>query len=167
METTWDYSIPNHSPLLRYANSHDGSQRSNLDPAWKQSCSVRRGDVCYLSSAHTTNVFGASMSLVFFGECQGLTCACVFESLLILYFYVTKGQSIQLFGNVTKGMVYEVIVDGLVSTGVPSGRVLASLSHLQKGDHNVTLVAKPSAPGGAATLLFESAVVTVGTQLTG
>ena len=60
-------------------------------------------------------------------------------------------------------MGYLVDVDGSVSTGTPSGQVLASVSGLNTGYHNVTLVAKPLVPGNAATLLFESVVVTVGT----
>jgi len=63
-------------------------------------------------------------------------------------------------------MEYLVDVDGSLSTGTPSGQVLASVSGLNTGYHNVALVAKPSVPGNAATLLFESAVVTVGTALT-
>ena len=81
-------------------------------------------------------------------------------------FVLFTGKSIQLFGNVTGGMEYLVDVDGSLSTGTPSGQVLASVSGLNTGYHNVALVAKPSVPGNAATLLFESAVVTVGTALT-
>jgi hypothetical protein len=91
---------------------------------------------------------------------------CLFD-LLMLNSCVTKGQSVQIFGNVTGGMMYDVVVDGSVSTGVPSGQVLASVSGLTTGYHNVTLIAKTSAPGEAPILLFESAVVTVGTGLTG
>jgi len=63
--------------------------------------------------------------------------------------------------------MYDVVVDGSVSTAVPSGQVLASVSALTTGYHNVTLIAKTSAPGKAPILLFECAVVTVGTGLTG
>lgn len=80
---------------------------------------------------------------------------------------MTIGQAVRLLGNATEGMSYEVIIDGSRSTGTPSGQVLAFITGLPMGNHNVTLIAKPSVPGDAATLLFESAVVTVGTGLTG
>jgi len=97
--------------------------------------------VCDLSSTHTTNVSGASVSLAFYG------------------------QSVQFFGNVTGGMGYQVTVDGLVSVGTPSGQILASVSGLTTGNHVASLNALPTTE--VSTLLFESAMVTVGTGLTG
>ncbi|KIM92213.1 hypothetical protein PILCRDRAFT_304 [Piloderma croceum F 1598] len=146
-ETTWNYTVQDFSPLLTYAGISENSYGSNLNPAWQQFCpfsipALMPTTVCDLSSVHTTNVSNASVSLTFYGK------------------------SIQLFGNVTGGMGYLVDVDGSVSTGTPSGQVLASVSGLNTGYHNVTLVAKPSVSGNAATLRFESAVVTVGTALT-
>lgn len=64
--------------------------------------------------------------------------------------------------------MYKIIVDGTVFTvtGMPPGQAMASVSGLTTGDHNVTLIAKPSASVEVVTLLFEKAVVTVGTGLT-
>jgi hypothetical protein len=60
-------------------------------------------------------------------------------------------------------MGYFVDVDGSLSTGTPSGQELAWISGLNTGYHTVTLIAKPSAPGSTGILLFESAIVMVGT----
>ncbi len=62
--------------------------------------------------------------------------------------------------------MYEVVVDGLWSPGRPSGQVLASVTGLPMGNPSVTLTSKASPPDVAATLPFNSAVVTVGTGLT-
>jgi hypothetical protein len=79
----------------------------------------------------------------------------------------TKGQAVRLFGNVTENMAYEVDIDGSVSTGKPSGQLLASVSNIKLGNHVIRLTAKPSRPVSDAFLLFESATVTVGTGMTG
>lgn len=158
------------------------SRGRNLDPSWDQICPYDTSGlpgtpVCDLSSAHTTNTFGASVSLAFYGryklvfvflEYSNYLCfgGCYGSDIQLLC--VTKGQSVQLFGNATGGMGYEVSVDGLVSTREESsaiGQVLASVSGLKTGYHNVTLVARPPASPNNAILLFERAVVTVGTGL--
>ena len=58
-------------------------------------------------------------------------------------------------------------IDGSVSTGTPSGRLLASISQLTLGDHSVSIIAKQSASNSGARLSFEGATVTVGTGLMG
>jgi hypothetical protein len=75
------------------------------------------------------------------------------------------GQTVQLFGNVTAGMAYDVNIDGNVYSGTPSGQLLAHITNITLGDHVVSLTTKPPTPG-SATLSFESAAVTVGTGLT-
>lgn len=75
------------------------------------------------------------------------------------------GQSIQLFGNTTAGMVYDVEMDGSVSSGNSTGPILANVSNLTLASHVLVLSLKSSVHGGA--LFFDKAVVTVGTGLTG
>jgi hypothetical protein len=77
------------------------------------------------------------------------------------------GQGVQLFGNVNGGMLYDVDIDGSVSSGNPSGSVLASVPSLEPGSHTIMLIAKPSTQDSSSLLVFESATVTVGTGLTG
>jgi hypothetical protein len=63
-------------------------------------------------------------------------------------------------------MLYDVTVDGAVSSGSPSGDVLVSVSALNQGYHTVGLTAKQAAQDSSGTFLLESATVTVGTGLT-
>ena len=70
-----------------------------------------------------------------------------------------------LFGNVTQGMGYDIDIDGLVSSGIPSDQTLAAISGLSSGFHSVKLTAQPSQDSGGI-LVFESASVIVGTGLT-
>jgi hypothetical protein len=78
-----------------------------------------------------------------------------------------SGQSIQLFGNITGGIQYDVDVDGNISTGSPSGQILASISGLQQGTHTVSLAVTTSGQGSSSLLSVVGATVTVGTGLTG
>ena len=64
-------------------------------------------------------------------------------------------------------MEYIVYIDGYTFNGTPVDQTLVSISNLQNGHHRVTLIANPPHPSSDATLLFESAIVTVGTGLTG
>jgi hypothetical protein len=75
------------------------------------------------------------------------------------------GQSVQILGNVTAGMQYEVNTDGSISTGTPSGDFLASIAKLTPGYHTISLTAQPQS--NTAVLSFEGAIVTVGTDLVG
>lgn len=59
--------------------------------------------------------------------------------------------------------MYQVIADGSVSMGTPSGQILASVSGLTTGNHCVSL----NTTEQSGTLLLESAVVMVGMGLTG
>jgi len=62
-------------------------------------------------------------------------------------------------------MAYKVTIDGSTENGTSSSRGLAFISGLTLGDHIASITAHPSNP--QSTLLFESAIVTVGTGLTG
>jgi hypothetical protein len=75
------------------------------------------------------------------------------------------GQGIQFFGNVTGAIQFDVNVDGAVTRGAPAGQMLASVSGLQQSDHSVSLTV--TQVGSGSQLLFESAIVTVGTGFTG
>jgi hypothetical protein len=75
------------------------------------------------------------------------------------------GQAVRLFGNVTGALQFDVNVDGAVTRGRPVGQLLASVSGLEQGDHTVSLTV--TEVGSGSNLLFESAVVTVGTGFTG
>ena len=62
-------------------------------------------------------------------------------------------------------MEFTVTVDGAVIRGAPAGQMLASLSGLRQSDHTVSLTVTQVGPG--SQLLFESAIVTVGTGFIG
>lgn len=74
-QTSWEYTVQDFSPLLTYAGpgGTGNSRESNLDPSWQQICplfmiiGLPGTPVCDLASAHTTNVSGASVSLMFYG----------------------------------------------------------------------------------------------------
>jgi hypothetical protein len=171
-ETTWVYSVQDYSPLVTYAGSGSAGQAANLDPAWEQSCAVIQSAqlgtiaICDVSSSHTTTVAGASVSLSFFGRWNfsaGGSFNCTYLSSRL-----PPGNAIQLIGNVSLGMGYTIQIDNSTFPGTPDGQTLASISGLVTGYHKVSIIANPPANvNSAATLLFESAVVTVGTGLTG
>ena len=77
-----------------------------------------------------------------------------------------KGQGIQFLGNVTEGMGYVVALDGRFAPGTPDDQTLVSFRDLVPGYHDVSIFAAPQSPDSVSTLLFESAIVTVGTGLT-
>jgi hypothetical protein len=77
----------------------------------------------------------------------------------------TAGQGVQFFGNVTGALQFDVNVDGAVIRGAPAGQMLASVSGLRQSDHSVSLTV--TQVGSGSQLLFESAIVTVGTGFTG
>jgi hypothetical protein len=80
---------------------------------------------------------------------------------------MVKGQSITLHGNVTGGMAFDVDIDGMTFAGTPDQQTLVSISNLPLRTHSVSITANPPDGSSNATLLFESATVTVGTGLTG
>ena len=61
-------------------------------------------------------------------------------------------------------MEYVVLLDDQFTAGRPVEQTLASFGGLALGYHNVSIIANPV---GGGTLLFESAVVTVGTGRSG
>lgn len=75
----------------------------------------------------------------------------------------------QLFGNTTGGMEYSIIIDGSTynKTSSTGDQSLVYVSGLTVGYHTVTLVAKSLAGVNIGHLVFESAVMTVGTGLFG
>jgi hypothetical protein len=168
-ETTWDYVVRDFSPLLTYfgAGRNSTGLQANLDPAWTQNCpyapSARLGTLtlCDLGSTHTTNVLGAGVALTFYGKGT--------QQALEPDFSINRrtGQGVQLIGNVTDGMSYNVRLDDQFSSGAPVDQTLASFRNLVPGYHTISMIASPPQGNTGATLLFEGATVTIGTGLTG
>ena len=157
-ESTWQYTVQDYSPLLTYAGNNS-SQVLSLNTAWSQKCPSgwwpgTRSTICDVGSIHVTSTSGASVSLNFYGG-HRIRCR----------FHPWEGQSIDLLGFVTGGMAYDLTVDGSTLPANSSSTLLASVSNLSLGEHTIALKARPSASHSG--LLFQGAVVTVGTGLTG
>jgi hypothetical protein len=75
------------------------------------------------------------------------------------------GQGVQIFGNVTGALQFDVNVNGAVTRGRPTDQLLALVSGLPQGDHTISLMVTEVDAG--SNLLLEGAVVTVGTGLIG
>jgi hypothetical protein len=80
---------------------------------------------------------------------------------------IGAGKGVTFYGSVSDGMGFDVAVDGSTATGAARGSSLATISGLDQGNHTVMLTAKSSGQNAGSLFTFSSAVVTVGTGLTG
>ena len=75
------------------------------------------------------------------------------------------GRGITLFGNVSVGMSFELMLDDTPQNVSSSGQTLAELTNLNMGQHTIILTTKQG--GSQSSLWFDKAVVDLGTATYG
>lgn len=159
METCWNVTIKDTSPLIKYFPYADGDAQGWTGVFREGNRVINTVTVGIGDSQHVTGG-QAFAQIAFNGESRPSNKPNQLNQLF------PQGTAIYLNGATMGNMQYQVELDGQVFAGRPNGPVLASFTNLSgQREHTLLLRSKPQASGD--WLALQSAIITVGTGLTG